>query len=60
MAVDLRLAEKIVAPEGVVVLDDYGDSNWPGVEQAVSAHLAGPTRFQLIGAVATSAFLRAE
>jgi hypothetical protein len=60
VAIDLALAEKVVAQHGIVVLDDYGDTNWPGVEQAVAAHLAGPTRFDLIGAVATSAFLRAR
>jgi hypothetical protein len=60
VAVDLILAEKIVASRGIVVLDDYGDRNWPGVEQATAAHLAGPTRFELIGVVATSAFLRAH
>jgi Methyltransferase domain len=60
VAVDLQLAEKIVAGGGIVVLDDYGDTNWPGVEQAVTAHLSRPTRFTLIGAVATSAFLRAD
>jgi hypothetical protein len=58
--IDLALAEHIVAPGGIVVLDDYGDKNWPGVEQAVSTHLAGPTRFDLLGAVSTSAFLRAR
>lgn len=63
VANDLRLAERIIAPGGIVVLDDYGAHNWPGVEQAVSAHLeAGPehTRFDLVGVVATSAFLRAR
>ena len=60
VAADLILAEKIVASRGIVVLDDFGAHNWPGVEQAVAAHLAGPTRFTLIGVVATSAFLRAH
>ncbi|GLY33669.1 class I SAM-dependent methyltransferase [Kineosporia sp. NBRC 101731] len=59
VANDLRFAEKIVAPGGIVVLDDYGDKNWPGVEQATRAHLAGDTRFEVAGVVATSAFLRA-
>ena len=61
VAGDLLLAERIVATGGIVVLDDYGDHNWPGVEQATTAHLAaGLTRFDLIGVVATSAFLRAR
>jgi hypothetical protein len=63
VAADLVLAERIVAPGGIVVLDDFGDRNWPGVEQAVRAHLeptAGPTRFDLVGVVSTSAFLRAR
>jgi predicted O-methyltransferase YrrM len=63
VAGDLVLAERVVAPGGIVVLDDYGDHNWPGVETAVRAHLeAGPgqTRFDLVGVVSTSAFLRAR
>jgi hypothetical protein len=62
VAGDLVLAERVVAPGGIVVLDDFGDRNWPGVEQATRAHLAAPagTRFELVGVVATSAFLRAR
>jgi hypothetical protein len=60
VAVDLEFAEKVTATDGIVVLDDYGDQNWPGVEEAVGKHLAGSTRFELIGIVATSAFLRAR
>jgi hypothetical protein len=60
VAVDLKLAEKLVARRGIVVIDDYGDAKWPGVQQAADAHLAGPTRFDLVGVVATSAFLRAR
>lgn len=60
VAADLELAETIASVGGVVVLDDYGDKKWPGVEQAVTAHLAGRTRFELLGSVATSAFLRAR
>jgi predicted O-methyltransferase YrrM len=60
VAIDLKLAEKITATDGIVVLDDYGDRGWPGVEEAVGKHLAGTTRFELIGVAATSAFLRAH
>ncbi len=60
VANDLVFAEKIVAPGGIVVLDDFGDKNWPGVQEATERHLAGPTRFDLVGVVATSAFLRAR
>jgi SAM-dependent methyltransferase len=63
VARDLDLAERIIAPGGIVVVDDYGAHNWPGVEEATSAHLdagAGRTRFDLVGVVATSAFLRAR
>ncbi len=60
VADDLRLAEQVVAPDGIVVLDDFGDRNWPGVEEATRAHLTGTTRFDLVGVVATSAFLRAR
>jgi hypothetical protein len=60
VAVDLKLAEEVVAARGIVVIDDYGDSKWAGVKQATTAHLAGETRFDLVGVVATSAFLRAR
>lgn len=65
VAADLLLAERVLAPGGIVVLDDYGDRNWPGVERATRAHLngdgsAGRSRFELVGVVATSAFLRAR
>jgi hypothetical protein len=56
---DLEWAEKIAAPGGVVVVDDYGDKRWQHVKTATDEHLAGPgTRFELLGAVSTSAFLR--
>jgi hypothetical protein len=60
VAVDLALAERVVAAQGIVVIDDYGDSKWAGVKLATTTHLAGPTRFELVGVVATSAFLRAR
>ncbi|GAB3250761.1 class I SAM-dependent methyltransferase [Kineosporia babensis] len=60
VANDLVFAEKIIAPGGIVVLDDFGDKNWPGVQEATERHLAGSTRFEFLGAVATSAFLRAK
>ncbi|MFI1092763.1 class I SAM-dependent methyltransferase [Streptomyces sp. NPDC020917] len=60
VAADLEWAEEIAAPGGVVVLDDYGDESWLGVQEAADRHLgAGGSRFELIGRVATSAFLRA-
>ncbi|GLY18495.1 hypothetical protein Kisp01_55090 [Kineosporia sp. NBRC 101677] len=60
VANDLRFAEKVAAPGAVVVLDDYGDRNWPGVQEATDSHLTGGTRFELVGVVATAAFLRAQ
>lgn len=60
VAADLRWVEHIVAPGGVVVLDDYGDPKWPGVQSALDEHLAaGDTRLTLLGRVATSGYLRA-
>lgn len=57
---DLEWAEEIAAPGGVVVLDDYGDPAWAGVKEAADAYLAtGRSRFELLGRVSTSAFLRA-
>jgi hypothetical protein len=60
VGIDLKLAEKVVAPGAIVVIDDYGDSKWAGVKLATTAYLAGETRFDLVGVVATSAFLRAR
>ena len=63
VAGDLALAERIVATGGLVVVDDFGDSSCPGVELATRAHLETPTagsRLDLVGVVATSAFLRAR
>ncbi|MFE3514324.1 class I SAM-dependent methyltransferase [Streptomyces sp. NPDC059166] len=57
---DLEWAETLVASGGVVVLDDYTDASWPGVEAALEKHLEGSTRFTLVGRVATSGFLRAD
>jgi hypothetical protein len=59
VASDLVWVEELVAPGGVVVLDDYGDKKWPGVQSAVDTHLEGTTRLSMIGVVASSAFLRA-
>lgn len=61
VAADLEWVERIVAPGGIVVVDDYGDSSWPGVQQALDKHLAdGSSRLRLLGRVSTSAYLRAE
>ncbi|NEY35146.1 class I SAM-dependent methyltransferase [Streptomyces sp. PRKS01-65] len=59
VARDLEWAEEIAAPGAVVVLDDYGDPNWPGIKDALDTHLAGPTRFTYLGKAAHSAYLRA-
>lgn len=58
---DLGWVEEIVAPGGIVVLDDYGDNKWPGVQDALDKHLAeGSSRLRMLGRVSTSAFLRAD
>jgi hypothetical protein len=58
---DLAWAETITAPGGIVVMDDYGDAGWPGVQAALDGHLAaGGSRLKLLGTVSTSAFLRAR
>ncbi|MER7488541.1 class I SAM-dependent methyltransferase [Streptomyces sp. NPDC126497] len=60
VAEDLAWAEEIAAPGAIVVLDDFGDPKWPGVEEALDKHLAGDTRFTCLGRAALSAFLRAS
>jgi hypothetical protein len=58
---DLEWVEDIIAPGGIVVMDDYGDGKWKGVKQAADQHLAsGNSRLKLLGAASTSAFLRAS
>ncbi|WP_369181450.1 class I SAM-dependent methyltransferase [Streptomyces mutabilis] len=57
---DLQWAEEIAAPGAVVVLDDFGDPNWPGVKEALDEHLKDATRFTYLGKAAHSAFLRAS
>jgi predicted O-methyltransferase YrrM len=60
VAADLRFAEQIAAPGGIVLLDDYTDRNWPGVQEATDSYLTGDTRLEFLGVVATTAFLRAQ
>lgn len=60
VAADLEWVETIAAPGAVVVMDDYGDPKWPGVQEATDAHLRRPgTRLRWVGRVSSSAFLRA-
>ena len=56
---DLEWAEELVAPGGLIVLDDYGDRKWHGVQKALDEHLTGSTRMTLLGRVATSGYVRA-
>lgn len=60
VAADLEWVEEIVAPGGIVVLDDYGDAKWPGVQAALDHHLLAGSRLTLLGRVATSGYLRAS
>ncbi|NEB77829.1 class I SAM-dependent methyltransferase [Streptomyces sp. SID14478] len=57
---DLEWAEEIVAPGGIVVLDDFGHAKWPGIKEAFEKHMAGNTRFTFLGQVANSGYLRAR
>ena len=57
---DLLLAEQLAADEGLVLLDDYGDPAWPGVEKALELYLRRDgARLAVVGCAATTAFLRA-
>ncbi len=60
VAADLKWVEDIVAPGAIVVLDDYGDRKWPGVQAALDNHLAAGSGLTLLGRVATSGYLRAS
>ncbi|MFD7132674.1 class I SAM-dependent methyltransferase [Streptomyces sp. NPDC059894] len=60
VAADLEWAEKVAAPGGIVVLDDFGHPKWPGITEAFHRHMAGETRFTFLGRVAHSGYLRAK
>ncbi|AWW37774.1 class I SAM-dependent methyltransferase [Streptomyces cadmiisoli] len=60
VAADLEWAERIVAPGGIVVLDDFGHPKWPGIEEAFEKHMATDTRLTFLGQVAHSGYLRAS
>jgi hypothetical protein len=60
VAADLEWAERIVAPGGIVVLDDFGHPKWPGIKEAFDKHMATDTRFTFLGQVAHSGYLRAS
>ncbi|MEV1079089.1 class I SAM-dependent methyltransferase [Streptomyces sp. NPDC050211] len=59
VAADLEWAEQIVAPGGIVVLDDFGHPKWPGIKEAFEKHMTTDTRFTYLGQVAHSGYLRA-
>ncbi|CAM5244628.1 class I SAM-dependent methyltransferase [Streptomyces hirsutus] len=59
VAADLEWAERIVAPGGIVVLDDSGHPKWPGIKEAFEKHMATDTRLTFLGQVAHSGYLRA-
>ncbi|MFF1683423.1 class I SAM-dependent methyltransferase [Streptomyces sp. NPDC058256] len=56
---DLEWAEQIVAPGGIVVLDDFGHPKWPGIKEAFEKHMTTDTRLKFLGQVAHSGYLRA-
>jgi hypothetical protein len=60
VAADLEWAEQIVAPGGIVVLDDFGHPKWPGIKEAFEKHMATDTRLTFLGQVANSGYLRAQ
>ncbi|GHJ37026.1 class I SAM-dependent methyltransferase [Streptomyces sp. TS71-3] len=60
VAADLEWAEQIIAPGGIVVLDDFGHKKWPGIKEAFEKHMATDTRLRFLGQVANSGYLRAE
>ncbi|MFC9908719.1 class I SAM-dependent methyltransferase [Streptomyces sp. NPDC059862] len=60
VAKDLGWAEQIVAPGGIVVLDDFGHPKWPGIKEAFEKHMTTDTRLKFLGQVAHSGYLRAS
>jgi hypothetical protein len=47
-------AQDLVLPGGIVVVDDFGDGRWPGVERAARRYHSSSGRLELVGTVATS------
>ncbi len=54
---DLEWVESLVEPGTIVVLDDYGDARWPGVQAATDKHLSHSQGLSLAGLVSTSVYL---
>ena len=55
---DLWWVEKVAAPGAIVIMDDFGDPSWLGVEKATRRYLADGGQLELLGSAATSAYLR--
>jgi len=55
---DLWWVEQLVLDRAVVVMDDFGDVRWPGVEAATRRYLADGGRLELLGTASSSAYLR--
>lgn len=54
---DLWWVQDLLRPGGVVVMDDFGDPSWPGVERAARRYLGDGGRLELLGTASTSAYL---
>lgn len=39
VACDFEMAYKVMAPNGLIIVDDYGSSNWPAVKKSVDLWL---------------------
>lgn len=58
---DLVFAESVASQGALILLDDYRDPSWPGIDEALTRYLArADAEFQLLGSVATTAILRAR
>lgn len=55
---DLEWVETVAMPGAVIVLDDFGDARWAGVQNAVDRYLKTDTRMKLLGKVSTSGYFR--
>lgn len=55
---DLWWVEKVAAPGGIIIMDDFGDDKWLGVERATRRYLADGGQLELLGTASTSAYLR--
>lgn len=55
---DFERYAEMLAPGGVLIVDDYGSKDWPEVTRFVDEVVAGDERFEKVGAISRTAIFR--